>query len=514
MITDAKIIKKNGIFYSPHSLASLLVSKMQWRGVQSVLDPACGDGALLSAVAKHLKKATKCLQLVGCDLFLPNDRQLPPGMEFIKTDFINFSKSRLFDVLIMNPPYVPFGAINNKQRQTLIDTIGRQDCIPGNADLWCYFLAKGIQHLNVGGNFAAILPWAFLEAAYSKSIRMLLANNFSSIKVLALNQEHFESTDTRVVLLWCHGYQEPHRDIEMAFAGSHADSPFTFEPVSVSAWREQSLFMCLDGIGSIQKALNCNHQYLPFGEYANVQIGMVTGANKYFILPPDIAKMKGFSARHQIPILVNGNELQSLTQEKCEQVIVRFPSTLNKRQTAYLKQGIDFKIDKRSHSIRRSPWYKVCVGNKPDAFFTYRVSTFPFLVLNPNGYQCTNSIHRVYFKPHVNQAMKEWLQISLLSLPSIVQMESLARHYGRSVLKLEPSACSKILVHTLKRSIARKDYFNISKHASNGDRLEAVRLATKLVAEKFGLPLNLLKRSEKALNQFRVRRGHSEVSII
>ena len=131
------------------------------------------------------------------------------------------------------------------------------------------------------------------------------------------------------------------------------------------------------------------------------------------------------------------------------------------------------------------------------------LAIFLYLVLNPNGYQCTNSIHRVYFKSHVNQAMKEWLQISLLSLPCIVQMESLARHYGRSVLKLEPSACSKILVRTLNRSIARKEYFKISEYASKGNRLEAVRLATILVSKRFGLPLELLKRSEKTLNQFR-----------
>ena len=254
MITDAKFIKQNGIYYSPHSLASLLAQKMQWRGVHSVLDPACGEGALLHAVAEHRKSASKSVRLVGCDLFPPNRQRLPKGAKFIEKDFIDYSPKRLFDALIMNPPYISFGTINSKQRQTLIKTIGRQNNIPGNADLWCYFLAKAIRHLNEGGSIAAILPWAFLEAEYAKSVRTLLANSFRSIKVLALNQEHFESTDTRVVLLWCHGYGKPHRDIEMAFAGGHDDSPFAFEPVSVSTWCKQSLFGGTDDIIHILSA--------------------------------------------------------------------------------------------------------------------------------------------------------------------------------------------------------------------------------------------------------------------
>jgi len=78
-----------------------------------------------------------------------------------------------FDVVIGNPPYV---------RQELFKEIKpylekQYKCYNSIADLYTYFIEKGIQLMNSNGVFSYILPNKFIKANYGKEIRKVIYEN-------------------------------------------------------------------------------------------------------------------------------------------------------------------------------------------------------------------------------------------------------------------------------------------------------------------------------------------------
>ncbi|WP_304035986.1 Eco57I restriction-modification methylase domain-containing protein [Mesonia mobilis] len=78
-----------------------------------------------------------------------------------------------FDVVIGNPPYV---------RQELFKDIKpylekHYKCYTSVADLYTYFIEKGINLMNQKGLFSFILPNKFLKATYGKNIRRVMLND-------------------------------------------------------------------------------------------------------------------------------------------------------------------------------------------------------------------------------------------------------------------------------------------------------------------------------------------------
>ncbi len=84
-----------------------------------------------------------------------------------------------FDVIIGNPPYV---------RQELFKEIKpylekNYKCYNSVADLYTYFIEKGIQLINSKGKFSFILPNKFLKASYGNEIRKVMLQT-SSLEIL------------------------------------------------------------------------------------------------------------------------------------------------------------------------------------------------------------------------------------------------------------------------------------------------------------------------------------------
>tara|TARA_R110001592_G_scaffold4456_1_gene25152 strand:- start:2898 stop:6095 length:3198 start_codon:yes stop_codon:yes gene_type:complete len=94
-------------------------------------------------------------------------------------EFSQIFENSGFDVVIGNPPYV---------RQELFKEIKpfleeNYKCYNSIADLYTYFIEKGIGLINEKGLFSFILPNKFLKATYGKQIRKVIKDN-SNIELL------------------------------------------------------------------------------------------------------------------------------------------------------------------------------------------------------------------------------------------------------------------------------------------------------------------------------------------
>ena len=209
-----------------------------------------------------------------------------------------------------------------------------------------------------------------------------------------------------------------------------------------------------------------------------------------------------------IPIFTSSRELSglSLNGSRPTKRLLSLARGQCGTYASYIKKGIREKYHMRAHSLRREPWYSVNFGKTPDAFFPYRISNIPYLILNDQGAQCTNSIHRIYFKD-LSEENRKWVQISLLSVPGQLSLEAYSKTYGTGILKIEPKALKKAIVFAGKDSDVGPIYGRISKLLSDNNRVQAMKIATDFVNQKLGIPKKLSNSAYSALRELQKRRS-------
>jgi tRNA1(Val) A37 N6-methylase TrmN6 len=508
-IKQLRRIKKNGIFYTPEHVAALLTSQAVNERDISILDPACGNGILLTEALRISKKLSGKSEpyLVGCDRF--KQKNLDQNIKFVHSDFFKLNTNEQFDLILTNPPYIQSARIDLKIRNRYYSRYAQPLGLSSNLDLWVYFIIKCTAHLKKGGAIAAVLPWSFLEAEYAQKVRKWIADNFARINVMVLQGAHFKDTVKRVLLVWMQEYGVSAKSIKLGHADKCDKKPY-FKDLPREIWNSKNAMVGLnpetsDIIDKLRKT-----GFRPLEEYANVTIGVVTGANKYFIRSQKDAAKLGFSRSDTLRILTSVEDLRKVTREGLsDKVLIQF-NRMSKKKKDYLRKGRRLGLNKRVHCMRREKqtglWYKINQGPIPDAFFSYRVSTIPYMIQNPDSYQCTNTLHKVIFKK-VSETEQKWIQLSLLSLFGQLSLEMSGRHYGNGIIKIEPSVLKSSLVFTCKKEISERIYEGIIQTLIAGDKNKASLEATKLVAKEANIDDSIVYDVLSSLNELRARRG-------
>lgn len=208
----ADATKSGGVHYTPPDLASLLARSALAEHRQAkrirVLDPACGDGALLAAVVEC---ASDCeFELVGCDR---DEQALAAARSRLRTataasvdfrlelcDFLEVTLKHRearrslfgaevpdwlaepFDVVIANPPYVRTQTLGADESQQLAAAFG----LSGRVDLYHAFALAMAQALADDGTLALLCSNRFMTTKSGKGLRRYLAEQLTIRSVLDL----------------------------------------------------------------------------------------------------------------------------------------------------------------------------------------------------------------------------------------------------------------------------------------------------------------------------------------
>ncbi|MBU1297876.1 MAG: hypothetical protein KKE00_03545, partial [Proteobacteria bacterium] len=351
-------------------------------------------------------------------------------------------------------------------------------------------------------------PWSFLQADYAQDIRVWLAENFEEIKVLALSAEYFNDAQERIVLLWLKGYGQCAKSIRISFS-SHISDKLDYADLTQAEWTAKKvLYSSSSSIQTILDAYIDKHDFKNFEEYGNVKIGVVTGADGFFILNEESAKKYNFPAKYLIPIFNSSKEFTGLVLNGNypSKKLITLPANSGNKYKNYILEGVKSRYHLRAHSLLRDPWYCVNQGKMPDAFFPYRAMRIPYMVLNNKETQCTNSIHRIYFNKKTSITEKKWIQLSLLSVPGQLSIEARSKVYGSGVLKIEPSSLKSAIAYKCNDKSVNIVYNKVSKLISLNQKTDAMCCATAFINEKLNISKELSDKTFTALIEVQNRR--------
>jgi adenine-specific DNA-methyltransferase len=198
--------KRNGVHFTPPDLAAVVAERLvphieRMRGHVRILDPACGDGNLLVAIAQTLKpSATRHTTLVGVEddsgsfaaarCRLDGFRGL--ATDLIRGDFLEFvdeaslfspTKSMpLVDAIIANPPYVRTQVLGAERAQDLAARFQ----LRGRVDLYQAFLVAMTRQLRPSGVLGVITSNRFLTTRGGSSIREFLRSRYEILEIVDL----------------------------------------------------------------------------------------------------------------------------------------------------------------------------------------------------------------------------------------------------------------------------------------------------------------------------------------
>ena len=183
--------------------------------------------------------------------------------------------------------------------------------------------------------------------------------------------------------------------------------------------------------------------------YANVEVGITTGANDYFTVPESVVTLYNLKeyARPMVGRSVQVNSLcftkkdwKANVNSGAKAYLLVFPSGAkdngNDGVRAYIENGEKKGVNNGYKTGIRDEWYIIPSIKLSDALFLRRNNLYPKFVLNEAKAYTTDTMHRVFIKEGVN---KKAFVASYYNSLSFTFAEILGRNFGGGCLELMPS---------------------------------------------------------------------------
>ncbi|MCA9866695.1 MAG: SAM-dependent DNA methyltransferase [Anaerolineae bacterium] len=221
-----------GQFATPIDVADLLLGFCLRRPNERLLDPSCGDGALLrravrwrSWLASGSTDVAGTLHGIELDPAAASAAAAIPGVTVEQANFLTLDPRAhpSFDAVVGNPPYTRAEWIDrldpNAGQLALFPTEPADQAnasplgllprdmalaLPGRAGLYAYFFIHSLHFLREGGRLGFVVPNGWLDVAYGDALKQFLLDHFRIVAVVESAVERWfaaASINTCVVIL-------------------------------------------------------------------------------------------------------------------------------------------------------------------------------------------------------------------------------------------------------------------------------------------------------------------------
>jgi adenine-specific DNA-methyltransferase len=498
--------KLRGGFYTDADIAAFLARWVAVTQPQRLLEPSCGDGAFLAAIQKCATMGLK--SVVACEInpqeAVKAKTRARGRAEIHVGDFLNWylsqaGKMDMFDGALGNPPFIRYQYLP-KEQQLLAEKIFDRFGLPftKHTNAWVTFVIASLSLLRPGGRLAMVVPSEIFHIPHAQSLRRFLVEQCSRILVLDPDEIWFGDTLQGTVLLMAekkHDLLAQSQGVAVVNVGSRkilAGDPekvfqtahYTNGPMIQGKW--MGVFLNPDERSLLQQ-LRKHNRVKPFDELASVDVGIVTGANKFFLVPDTVVNEFGLE-QWAHPMFGRSEHVQGLVYSERDHQANRqagLPANflwfqerdiaqLPHKAQRYLATGLRDKLHTRYKCRVRSPWYKVPSVYASPVAMLKRAHHFPRLVLNRANAYTTDTAYRI--------TLKTVRADSLTCLTA--EMEG--RHYGGGVLELVPSEIERLLLPVITAGKAELDAAD-KRFRSNRDDVKFLLEQDTIVLAEIGL---------------------------
>ena len=432
-------MKQSGRHYTPNKLADVLASWAIETGMERILEPSVGNGALVRAAqarAMSLAGSKDQLRFVACDTDKTVTETIGPYLgsqdTIIEQDFLTISAKVYGDVdaVLANPPFTRNHALDKAYRIEL----RKKFHLTGAAGIWVPFLLHACEFLKPSGRIAFLVPGSAIFTDYGRTALARVCRHFAHVEVKRIDErsEWSSGAEERGALFLARGYLRGSSELPVPSAWStNENGDGGSETQFSSAFAE-----LVDSSSTL-------------GELGKIAIGVVTGCNSVFLVSEKERALEQIDYAELLPIVSRTRHVPGLfvtlddlrkRGEEGEKTWLLAPRDISQRFTGVRSRLARITPRQRSNTAwfnKRSPWWAVDAGPCCDAIFTYMNHTGPRLILAERGIRCTNTLHRVSFSEDVSCSQRHVAALTLVSTFGQLMAEKAGRTYGGGVIKFE-----------------------------------------------------------------------------
>jgi adenine-specific DNA methylase len=469
--------KLRGGYYTEPDIAAFLTRWALARGAKRILEPSCGDGVFLEAIARLHHGIVE--GVVGFELDPVEAKKARGRIRAAKdiafqvnaTDFLRWFVSRAvddpaFDAVVGNPPFIRYQYLEAGQQALAEQTFAKYGLrFTKHTNAWVPFVVTSLALLRPGGRLAMVVPAELLHVLHAKSLRDFILGECSRVLVIDPEQIWFSETLQGIALLLaekrdgrpgpaCIAIRPVADRRELLRPAAEFFDRGEFFPASVlnGKWMV-GLLTCRER--ELIAKLERSPRVARFAEVATVDVGIVTGANDYFLVPDTVVDEYGLH-RWAHPMFGRSDHVRGVIYDRAshdENKRLGLPANfvwfgdarledLPAGPRRYVRSGEAVGLAERYKCRIRTPWYNVPSVYAAPVGMLKRCHHFPRLVLNSANAFTTDTAYRV----KVKRGRAADLVASFVNSLTALTSELEGRHYGGGVLELVPSEIEKLLL--------------------------------------------------------------------
>jgi len=494
--------KLRGGYYTPSDLAAFIARWVKDIKPKRVLEPSCGDGVFLGAlgaVGGFEKSTIMAFELDSGEAKKAHSRAVDAGLsaDVFAQDFLGWAtdhwaqENEKFDAVIGNPPFIRYQYLP-KPFQVLSEKIFHELNLKftKHTNAWVPFILASMALLRPGGRLAMVVPTEIIHVMHAQSLRSYLGRECRRLVIIDPRELWFAGTlQGAVILLAEKRAGEADKAEGLGMYPVQGREFVDLEPVDVFAapqaingktvqgkWTRALLNM---EVRSLFDTLSEHREVHRFKDIAKVDVGIVTGANKFFLVPDETVKSYKldkwahpmFGRSEHCPGIIYDERQHAENATKGSPTnflwFDTLPSKLERGVREYIQLGESENLHNRYKCRIRTPWYKVPSVYTSEVGMLKRSHETPRLILNTIGAYTTDTAYRI----QTRDVAAERLVGCFLNPLTALSAEIEGRHYGGGVLELVPSEIEQLLiplpknldidVKALDQSVRRRTSFEI-----------------------------------------------------
>ena len=468
LIENASNHKLRGAYYTPKTIASFILKwGINGNTKNTILEPSCGDGVFLRQI-KLDDLPYKSITAIEIDVAEAKQASVIKlsNTKILNEDFYCYCNNTndKYDLIIGNPPYIRYQYFNKNQHEMAKRIYAKANLkYTKLSNSWVSFVVGSCLMLNDIGKLGFVVPAELLQVSYALDLRKYLAKYFNKINIISFKKLVFPSIQQETLLLLCEKNGGNSHSIEHIELNDATD----LDKLNIS--KLKSIGKKIDNINNKWTYYFLDQKEIDFLEnltkeekipaienFADVEVGITTGANNYFTVPCSIVDkynlqeyakpMVGRSVHISSAIFTKKDWLLNCDLKTKTNLLIFPPKEKLKHHigaSEYISLGENADIDKGYKTSIRDDWFVIPSIKLSDAFFIRRNNVFPRLILNKANAYTTDTMHRVFIHKGIN---KNALIASYYNSLSFAFSEIVGRSYGGGVLELMPSETGKILI--------------------------------------------------------------------